>query len=530
MIPHATKAYMRLKWEAPELPGPYYGLAQLDLTAGRTASAEARLLRAVGRWPQAARSRLALARVALQLGHLAVYLDQARYVLRVNYGLSRSPGIQRDLLEILRSGGLQDLYCCGLSRTGLRPCTEPAGAPAAALWSTRLACIRRVVAGVRQLANFDRIGRVRFSLPPQGSPVQKPAAAWSCISRTTLHLPGRLGPVDPRLRVAFMAAAAWTRWNWPLARDWILPELLRVGEDSPEPLPGPAWTRKHPENSPPPRADHVLAATHSGTVLFGGAGPDGILYNDTWHWDGITWTRVETPVQPARRLRHAAAYDRSRQRLVVFGGSTTSISGFMDDTWEFDGSSWKRLSPKTRPTPRNDHAMAYDPVRKRVVLFGGRDVHSVLDDMWEWDGETWRQLPVKRPSWAGRDHCLAYDTKRRRMTGFGGYDHRGQPRNEVWEWDGVRWQRVEPPARKPRGHGTAMVYDERRGMLVEFSGRSQTLPRPTWAWDGERWSNLQLGPAPDLRSGHAMTYDLRRQRVVLFGGWNEGFRADTWEF
>jgi tetratricopeptide (TPR) repeat protein len=531
MTEQATRAYMRLKREAPELPAPYYGLAQLDLSAGRSAGAEMRLLRAVRRWPKAARSRLALARLALQLGHLSVYLDQARYVLRENYGFTRSPGIQQDLVEILRSGGLQALYCCGLTRTGQPACTEPAGVPAQTLWSTHLGSIRQVEAAVRRLATFDRIGRGLYPLPPLGSPVRQPAAVWSWLGRTAIALPGLYQTVDPRLRVGLIAAALWARWNWPLARDWILPEILRVGEDArPAPLSGPAWTRKHPEKSPPPRADHVLAATHFGTVLFGGAGPDGILRNDTWHWDGITWTRAKTLVQPARRMRHAAAYDRSRQRLVVFGGSTTSISGFMDDTWEFDGDAWKRLSPKVGPKPRNDHAMAYDPVRKRVILFGGRDATGLLDDTWEWDGQAWRQLSVGKLGWARRDLCLAYDTSRRRLIGFGGYNGRGQPRNEVFECDGVSWQLQTPPTRAPRGSGTTMVYDERRAVLVEFSGRSQTVPQATWTWNGERWSHLELGPAPDNRSGHAMTYDFQRQRVVLFGGWNEGFRADTWEF
>jgi hypothetical protein len=35
------------------------------------------------------------------------------------------------------------------------------------------------------------------------------------------------------------------------------------------------------------------------------------------------------------------------------------------------------------------HAMAYDSVRGRVVLYGGSDGESNLADPWEWDGRRW---------------------------------------------------------------------------------------------------------------------------------------------
>jgi hypothetical protein len=311
-------------------------------------------------------------------------------------------------------------------------------------------------------------------------------------------------------------------------REWILPELLGFGKDCASP--GPGWVCKHPETSPPAHSDLVLVATHSGTVLFGGAGPDGILYDDTWRWDGINWTRIKTPVRPAKRLRHAAAYDRVRHRLVVFGGSTTSISGFMDDTWEFDGSSWTKMSPVMRPKARNDHAMTYDPVRKRVILFGGRDADGLLNDLWEWDGRSWQQLRPETLMSPRRDHCLVYDTRRRRLITYGGYDERGQAEGNVWEWDGVYWHRMDSVVPGPRRAGAAAVYDERRAKRLEFSGYMEIVHRTTWAWDGDCWSQVELGAGPVGRSGHAMTYDFQRQRVVLFGGWAGAFLADTWEF
>jgi hypothetical protein len=36
--------------------------------------------------------------------------------------------------------------------------------------------------------------------------------------------------------------------------------------------------------------------------------------------------------------------------------------------------------------------MAYDPVRRRVVLFGGFHAGVTYADLWEWDGTAWEQI------------------------------------------------------------------------------------------------------------------------------------------
>ncbi len=59
---------------------------------------------------------------------------------------------------------------------------------------------------------------------------------------------------------------------------------------------------------------------------------------------------------------------------------------------------WKKLLPGVSPSARAAHAMAYDPVSKKVVLFGGYDATSYLGDTWSFDGTTWtREMPQVSP-------------------------------------------------------------------------------------------------------------------------------------
>src|SRR5580765_2757276 len=77
-------------------------------------------------------------------------------------------------------------------------------------------------------------------------------------------------------------------------------------------------------------------------------------------------------------------------------------------------------TPATKPPGLLGHTMAYDAVRRRVVLFGGLDLNTVTSDTWLWDGTTWSQAATPArptPHWL---HAMSYDSDRDRMVTYGG--------------------------------------------------------------------------------------------------------------
>src|SRR5438874_1815339 len=84
-------------------------------------------------------------------------------------------------------------------------------------------------------------------------------------------------------------------------------------------------------------------------------------------------------------------------------------------------SDWAQISPFTSPSARYSHAMAYDGVRKKVIMFGGWN-GGYLGDMWAWDGTNWANIspPQNNPS-ARYAHTMAYDAARQQVVLFGGY-------------------------------------------------------------------------------------------------------------
>jgi hypothetical protein len=297
---------------------------------------------------------------------------------------------------------------------------------------------------------------------------------------------------------------------------------------------GVRWTRLQPKSSPSPRYWHVMAydAARARVVLFGGQ-DSWSTYNDTWEWDGTNWTQVNPATSPPVRFASAMAYDAARQRIVLFGGGFIYYGNNRNDTWEWDGNNWTLRTPTTSPPACYGHSMAYDSTRKRTVLFGGSA--SAVVGTWEWDGNNWnKQNPSTSPPWR-YIHTMTYDSARQRTVLFGGDAGSGQL-GDTWEWDGNNWSQKNTLTNPAPCLGSAMTYDAARKRIVLFGGRggpnAHQEYNTTWEWDGATWTNVLI-PAghPSQRYEYAMTFDAARQRIVLFGGGLGGQRlSDTWEW
>ena len=59
------------------------------------------------------------------------------------------------------------------------------------------------------------------------------------------------------------------------------------------------------------------------------------------------------------------------------------LSGRVDDTWAYNGTTWSNLGIADRPGVREAHGMTADTVHQRILVFGGNDNNLALyDDTW----------------------------------------------------------------------------------------------------------------------------------------------------
>jgi len=305
---------------------------------------------------------------------------------------------------------------------------------------------------------------------------------------------------------------------------------------------GTRWTRRDPTSSAPvPRSGHVMAhdPARERTVLFGGV-VAGWIKNDTWEWDGRAWTNLTPSPLPSTwppvLERPGFAFDAVRGRALLFGGKSTS-NAVQQAAWEWTGSAWGNLTPSPLPAAwpsrRTEPAMAYDAGRARMVLFGGYDGAANLDDIWEWDGSAWtNRTPSPRPSsWprARRDAGMVWDAVRGRTVLFGGSSTSGNLA-DAWEWDGSTWADRTPATGNPAArYGPGMVWDDLRGRTVLFGAwQGGTALGDTLQWDGAAWTSIGSSNIP-ARGSHATAFDRASGRLVTNGGYGSSLLSDQWE-
>ncbi|MFK7742203.1 MAG: kelch repeat-containing protein [Planctomycetota bacterium] len=166
------------------------------------------------------------------------------------------------------------------------------------------------------------------------------------------------------------------------------------------------WTSLVPAQTPPPLHRPAMAG-HPAlglTVLFGGEDSNGFGSDQTWTFDGSTWTRInQTGVVPPPRTGASLVSILTRSVVVLFGGRDPATQAILNDTWEHDGTQWREISNVYGGIypPRADAAFAHDLTRDRILSFGGEIANGGLrQDTWEY-GAQWQRFGLSCSGSAG---------------------------------------------------------------------------------------------------------------------------------
>jgi len=251
---------------------------------------------------------------------------------------------------------------------------------------------------------------------------------------------------------------------------------------------GVTWQEVITANAPLARFGHAMAhdSERGVTVLFGGAPttPAAAGVSDTWEFDGGDWTEVHPTNAPTNRYGVVAAYDPLARVTVVFGGLHNGQHQF--GTWEFDGVDWLLQMPQTAPADRSYPTLVWAPAWQGLVLFGGSRTLAVpvsYDDTWLYRDGTWQALSSDAVPTAREAQAAFYDPLRERLVVFGGTS---QPTGELleapWEFDGEQWTALTMGVNAPSARNSAAVYLPLQGAALLFGGQTAdaTASADTW--------------------------------------------------
>ncbi|HJZ59573.1 MAG TPA: kelch repeat-containing protein, partial [Gemmataceae bacterium] len=126
-------------------------------------------------------------------------------------------------------------------------------------------------------------------------------------------------------------------------------------------------------------------------------------------------------------LWSSMCYHRGAKKFVLFGGGNVQTDGGDPGTWTYSPTDnrWEQLRPDRQPSQRANSRLVYDPVNRKVVLFGGDQLDQLLADTWVFDAakQTWAgRTPPVSPSPRG-GHAMLWLPRAKKILLLGGYTY-----------------------------------------------------------------------------------------------------------
>ncbi|MHB8077985.1 MAG: Kelch repeat-containing protein [Candidatus Krumholzibacteriia bacterium] len=244
--------------------------------------------------------------------------------------------------------------------------------------------------------------------------------------------------------------------------------------------------------------------------------------------DAGSWQPLYGPSQNGG----AVALDDTRHRILTWGGDGTDMVREMTlDGYPYP---WRMLvTAGTPPAVRTGHALIYDRVQDRLIVFGGQDAGGqAFNDLWQLTlgaVPTWSQLsPGGDAPDPRHDFGASYDPGSGRLVVFGGLDGDGNVvpgdlfvlnlnSNPPWWW--LPGQSGDIPSDR---YGSPLAFDPARDRLLLLGGNDgqddlgdeYELDLATFAWSAAPTA----GSAPEPRHDHVCVYDQVSSQLLVWGG------------
>ena len=224
---------------------------------------------------------------------------------------------------------------------------------------------------------------------------------------------------------------------------------------------------------------------------------------------------------PASRYGATAIYDPLRNRVIMFGGAQSFGGTRTNEVWALSLSgvpAWTRLDDGgLRPSPRFTHTAIYESSGDRMVVYGGWGTSSMLGDLWAFDltGATgWTELLPATPLPPARYlHATAYDSARDRMIAYGGYGPGSRTLMDTWELSLTGtpvWRSIAVPG-PDQCTGHSLIYDPIGDRAVLLGGRA---PDQTFAPFGSGIWVLRAGEVRWTHIPHVGYFQVYRAPAV----------------
>src|SRR5205823_10770720 len=202
------------------------------------------------------------------------------------------------------------------------------------------------------------------------------------------------------------------------------------------------WNQVTPATLPPCVNEGGLTYQDANKTLVytGGVCNNAVGADETYEWDGTNWNKITLLLADTRVFGAAVAYDPDRQVTTLFGGSPV-VGLPLSDTWVYASGAWLTVTDFTRPGPRSLFTFTTDPVNNTIWFYGGTDNFTTFSDFWRYESGTWTEVIADGTPVGCLSPTAVFDTDRSKLVVV------CADAATTYEWDGAAWKAITPPAK-----------------------------------------------------------------------------------
>lgn len=249
---------------------------------------------------------------------------------------------------------------------------------------------------------------------------------------------------------------------------------------------------------------------------------------------GYVWTQLPAPPSAVGGAGAGMVSDLPNDLAFVFGGNNDGT--LQNATWEYglQTSLWGEEITSVAPTPRSDFGFAADSRTGDAFLFGGEtDLTTQASDnaTWEFNMTTGVWAPIPGPAPPPRqDAAMAIDPVASEALVVGGLNQSYGGQTIIYgdDWllnlTTLTWTELSfsPGSAPPSLYGSSLTWDSGLDEFLLYGGCSYTCTSQIWTFDPSTqvWQKVggTTGTPPPGRQGASWSYDPAQQTVLLFGG------------
>lgn len=284
------------------------------------------------------------------------------------------------------------------------------------------------------------------------------------------------------------------------------------------------WSQICSSCSPSGRAEPGMAydSTDSRVVMFGGctgiSASSTCNMGDSWTYAQGTWTKVSGSL-PTLALAVSMADDPADGEVVMFGGcsqfnidilnpssSACGSTDYLDTTSVYTAASgWTTIAPATSPNAMEASGMAYDPVLKEDILFGGYDGVHEYSNTWAFHGGDWYNITPSVSPPAMANGVMFWDWSTQSIILSQGDTAAGDV-GDTWSFSGGSWTPLYPIVRPTPRDGVVSAAPPSGSLPIIFSGSTNSSSmQDTWAFGTQLAATVAATPlATDV--GQTVTF------------------------